>query len=660
MGDTKKTEPDISHARTLASASPPAASQPQELAHARTEIATASNPGQVTLTETALDDEGFEGRYEASSSLGQGGMGEVRVCLDRRIGREIAVKVVHEKYGARMDMKERFLREARVQGQLEHPAIVPVYDLARGPDGEPYFTMKRVRGSTLESVIESLRAGPPDGEARRKFSTRKLLGAIAQIALALDFVHARGVVHRDVKPSNVMLGDFGEVYLLDWGLAKIVGGAETKDLGPVKDSSQERVTSAPSVLTSAGSLLGTPGYMPREQLVGHLMQIDGRADVYALGAILFEVLTLQRLHLGATLQDVLRSTMDGADARPSVRAPERDVAPELEAICVKATASEPAARYATARELSDALESYLDGDRDLQQRREMAARHAQAADQAAARALVDDGPGAEEARRTAMRELSRALALDPNNPATMRTMVGLFTQPPRELPSAVKDELEQLYRDQVRVGGTTGGFAYLSTNLYIPLLWLMGIRSPWFWSTYVIAAITSAYAFTVSRMKAPRTRHSMTVFGMGLLCTATMAGLFGPFVIVPAVAVLSALVFSTTNDPTLRWPIVTMSCLTVLAPFGLEAAGVLPASMRFTPEGILLVPRLLRFPPLWTTVFLLVSTVATIVTSTFVMAPFRGELDDAQRRIRLLAWHLRQLVPQEAIGSSSDLSGQAS
>jgi serine/threonine-protein kinase len=234
----------------------------------------------------------------------------------------------------------------------------------------------------------------------------------------------------------------------------------------------------------------------------------------------------------------------------------------------------------------------------------------------------------------------------------MRAMVQLLMQPPRELPAQVKDELEQLSRDQVRLGGTTGGLAYLSINLYIPILLMMGVKSPWLWCTYVIAAATSLVSFAIARMKEPRTRHAMAVFALSLVCVSTMAGIFGPFVILPAVAVTSALVFSTTNDPSLRWLIIGLACLTVLVPFGLELAGVVPPSMRFTPEGILLLPRFAYFPPGWSRVFLVVGNVALIVTSGLVLAPFRGELDDAQKRIRLLAWHLRQLVPSEAIASA--------
>jgi serine/threonine-protein kinase len=394
--------------------------------------------------------------------------------------------------------------------------------------------------------------------------------------------------------------------------------------------------------------------MPREQLVGHVFDVDARADVYALGAILFELLTLERLHAGETSQDVLKSTMDGADARATLRARGRDVPPELEAVCVKATATAPADRYQSAREMSDAIERYLDGDRDVQRRREMSVRHAQAAESATVRALAEGGAGAEDARRTAIRELSRALALDPDNAETMRALVRLLMEPPRELPAEVKDELEQLSRDQVRLGGTTGGFAYFSFNLYIPILLLMGVKSPWTWSSYVMAVVTGVTSFAIARMKAPRTRHAMAVFVLSLVCVSSMSGIFGPFILVPAIAATSALVFSTTNDPSLRGLIIALASAAVLAPVGLESAGVVPPSMRFTPEGILLLPRFTFFPPLWTQVFLVVGNLAMVVTSGLVMAPFRSELDDAQRRIRLLAWQLRQLVPGGAAPSGAE------
>ncbi len=654
MGEKKRSDPVPVPGDTLHSAER-ATTDPARLGNATTVVAETSHVAPVQLAEIEQDDEALESRYETLHVLGHGGMGEVRVCRDRRIGREVAVKVVHQRLGSRGDLKARFLREARVQGQLEHPSVVPVYDLGRGPDGEPYFTMKRVRGHTLEKIIEALRSG--DEQARKKYSPRKLLGAVASICLALDYVHERGVVHRDLKPANVILGDFGEVYLLDWGLAKLVGAPEIDDerrVDPAVASSEDRAMAGPSVLTSVNTLLGTPGYMAREQLLGNLLDIDGRADIYALGAILFELLTLERLHGGETMQDVLKSTMDGAVARPSVRAPAREVPPELEAICVKATATVPSDRYLTAREMNDAIERYLDGDRDLQHRREMAIEHARAAERAAAAAETEDPEAAEASRRVAMRELSRAVALDPDNPRTMRAMVSLLMQAPRELPRDVKDELEALARDQVRLGGKTGGLVYLSILLYIPLTVLMGIRTPWLWGMFGLASVASVASFAVARVARPGTKYSMAVFVLSIACVGAMAGMFGPFVLVPAVAAASALIFSTTNDRSQRAFVIGFACLAVVVPFGLEQAGVVPPSMRFTEEGIVLLPRFFGFPALWSQVFVLVTSLAVIVTSGLALAPFRNELDDAQRRIRLLAWHLRQLVPEQATSDASD------
>jgi serine/threonine-protein kinase len=239
-------------------------------------------------------------------------------------------------------------------------------------------------------------------------------------------------------------------------------------------------------------------------------------------------------------------------------------------------------------------------------------------------------------------------------------MVRLLMQPPRELPAEVNAELEQLSQDQVRLGGKTGALVYVSFCLYIPVLLLMGVRSPWFWMTYVLALVTSALSFGISRLPRPRTRHAMTVFVLSLACISSMSAYFGPFLLVPAVAASSALVFSTTNDRSLRGFIILLASLTVLVPFGLEHAGLVPPSMRFTSEGILLLPRVLWLPPVWSQVFLLVSSLAVIATSGLALAPFRNELDDAQRRIRLLAWHLRQLVPEDAIGQSREAGGTRS
>ena len=156
-------------------------------------------------------------RYARARKLGEGGMGEVHLCRDAWLGRDVAMKVMLGTTGG--DATGRFLREARVQGQLEHPGIVPVYDLAIGATGAPYFTMKRVQGHTLREVLDGLVKRDPATLA--SFNRRRVLGALEQVCQAVAFAHVRGVIHRDLKPENVMVGEFGEVLVLDWGIARL-------------------------------------------------------------------------------------------------------------------------------------------------------------------------------------------------------------------------------------------------------------------------------------------------------------------------------------------------------------------------------------------------------------------------------------------------------
>ena len=325
-------------------------------------------------------------------------MGEVVLAHDARIGRNVALKRLRTLTPS-SEALARFLREARIQARLEHPAIVPVYDLGRDAEGAPYFTMKRLAGVTL---LEKLTAV---GHTATTESRQALLRAFVDVCLAADYAHSRGVVHRDLKPSNIMLGDFGEVYVLDWGVARVLGtAAVASDIDTARAPADSELAigdiSPLDSETQAGAVLGTPGYMPPEQLTGD--EVKPAADVYALGAILFEILASEPLHPRGTGRDGEHARHAERVARASA-GPDREIPPELDAICVAALAADPAARP-TARQLADRVQRYLDGDRDVERRRALAR------DELAARA----GRGRERRsgapRRCGRRRRSRARA----------------------------------------------------------------------------------------------------------------------------------------------------------------------------------------------------------------------------------------------------------
>ncbi len=341
----------------------------------------------------------FDARYDPGEVIGKGGMGEVLLCRDRELGRQVAVKVAQVSSPL---AREMFLREARIQGQLEHPAIVPVYDLGSMPDGQPYFAMKRILGTSLKDIVARLDEGEQATE--KKYSRTKLLSAFVSICLAIDFAHSRNVIHRDLKPANIMLGEFGEVYVLDWGIAKLLGDSEPSGEPPIdRDSDAGQTTD--------GGVFGTPGYMAPEQLAGVRDAISVRTDVYALGAIMFEILTLEPMHA----------------QRATLTAPDLAIPPELAAICERATAKEPSARWSSAREMADAVERFLEGDRDVEMRHRAAQEHLSASRRALVRAR-DPAVNEHEERAVGLREAARAMALDPTSSEPTKAVLQILAR----------------------------------------------------------------------------------------------------------------------------------------------------------------------------------------------------------------------------------------
>jgi len=290
---------------------------------------------------------------EDPAEVGRGGIGRVLLAFDEHLGREVALKeLLPEPARGRPEMLARFLREARVTGQLEHPGIVPVYELGRREDGTPYYTMRVVRGRTLAEVL---------ADSRGLAARLALLTHFVDLCQALAYAHSRGVIHRDVKPANVMLGEFGETVVLDWGLAKVRGRNDPR--GEELIRAVRPLADGDAHSTQAGSALGTPAYMSPEQALGLIDQVDERSDVWSLGAMLYELLTGGPPFPGANAWEVLGQVMH----RP-VR-PVREVCPEapaeLASVCEKALHREPARRYRGAGELAAEVRAFLTGGRVL-------------------------------------------------------------------------------------------------------------------------------------------------------------------------------------------------------------------------------------------------------------------------------------------------------
>src|SRR5262245_60644620 len=287
-----------------------------------------------------------------------GGIGRVWLAHDRDLGREVALKELRPEHTEQTTLGARFLQEARITGQLEHPGIIPVYELVHSPNGlQPYYTMRFVKGRTLSAAArahhEKRLAGQENG-----IEIPVLLSAFVTVCNTVAYAHSRGVIHRDLKGQNIILGDFGEVVVLDWGLAKLVGQPDGEVPGP---SVLGDLAGIDSGYTLPGEAMGTPAYMAPEQSAGRVDQIDRRTDVYGLGAVLYEILAGVPPFSGASTDEVLRKVREEAPAPPRQHWPE--VPPALEAMCLRALAKRPEDRPAAAGDLALEVQGWEESER---------------------------------------------------------------------------------------------------------------------------------------------------------------------------------------------------------------------------------------------------------------------------------------------------------
>lgn len=306
-------------------------------------------------TDAALPSQGeWDAKFLEVEPFTEGGGGVLYRATDAFLHRRVILKLLKPEHRNSPDVSRRFLREARVTALIQHPSTVPIYEMGRDPDGNPFFTMKEIRGESMNDIFRGVTARDRSFD---RFRPREvMIDLVIQVGQALAYAHTCGVVHRDIKPGNIMVGAFGEVMVMDWGVAKILDGEEEH---------QVEYRPVPSLVgdgdsTEYGKIYGTPRYMAPEQARGHT-NLDERVDIFSLGAVLYEALIHRPLVFGQNRDELLRKICEEPFVSPAKREPYRMVPPELDAIVMKALAKNPEERYQRMSDFVEDLQHFRRG-----------------------------------------------------------------------------------------------------------------------------------------------------------------------------------------------------------------------------------------------------------------------------------------------------------
>lgn len=324
------------------------------------------------------------GKYTVQKTLGKGGMGVVYLCHDPDLDRKVAVKLLNKSPGIASPRQLRFLREAYTTAKLQHPGIPPVYSIHKTESNQYYYTMMPIEGQSLSDILLLLKENPD--KHSEEYDLFRLVEILRDICQTIHYAHINGYMHRDLKPSNIFVGNYGEVYVIDWGLTKaikdikepvqkqtpnkkkmvdIVSFDDTvsndSNSSETEEIISENDTDTDSTLTLSGDIVGTIAYMPPEQAEGEIDELSTQTDIYALGVILYEMLTLELPVTGVPLSEIVQLKKTAGFDRPEVRSPYRSIPHELSAIAMQALSPNQEDRFKTARELNRALERWLEG-----------------------------------------------------------------------------------------------------------------------------------------------------------------------------------------------------------------------------------------------------------------------------------------------------------